>query len=87
MSHEDPLIPAFIPALVVLLCQSEKRKGSPLTRDEVLKIRDEGVCIMVPRSKAAAIAESRGYDDIDPEQAWERWQVAREQLRPLGGED
>lgn len=45
---EEPLIPVFIPALVVLLLDAERRKGSPLTEEEVLHIRDKGVCIVLP---------------------------------------
>ena len=86
MPHEESLIPVFIPPLVTLLFQAEQRKGSPLTRDEVLAIRGGGMCMMMAQSRAAELAERRGYDDIDPQQAWEQWQVAREQLKPLGGE-
>ncbi|HEX8915993.1 MAG TPA: hypothetical protein VF796_26840 [Humisphaera sp.] len=86
MPHEEPLIPVFIPPLLTLLANAEKRKGSPLTRDEVVAIRGGGICMMMAPSRAAAMAKRRGYDDIDPRQAWEQWQVAREQLKPLGGE-
>jgi hypothetical protein len=27
-----------------------------------------------------ALAEKRGYNDIDPEQAWEQWQQVRQEL-------
>ncbi len=82
--NDDPLIPVFIPALVVLLTEAEKAKGFPLTRDEVLEIRDKGVCMMMPRSKDLAMADSRGYDDIEPEFAWEQWQEIRETLTGPG---
>ena len=42
---DDPLVPVFIPALVVLLANKERSKGEPLTREEVLEIRDRGVDI------------------------------------------
>jgi hypothetical protein len=69
----DPLIPVFIPALIVLLAHHEKAKGAALTQDEVLAIRDKGVCIMMPTSKAIALDQSRGYNDIDPQKCWEQW--------------
>jgi hypothetical protein len=77
--NEDPLVPVFMPALVVLLVHEERKKGSPLTRDEVIAIRDRGVCMMVKQSMAIQMAAKRGYD-IDPESAWEEWQVVRTNL-------
>jgi hypothetical protein len=73
----DPLIPVFIPALVVILTHEERAKGSPLTREEVLAIRDRGVCMMLRQSAASEMAAKRGYDDVDPESAWEEWQFVR----------
>ena len=69
----DPLIPVFIPALVVLLVHHEKEKGSPLTEAEVLAIRDNGTCVMMPTSWAIELDRTRGYNDIDPERCWEQW--------------
>lgn len=77
---EEPLIPVFIPALVVLLLDAERRKGSPLTEEEVLHIRDKGVCIVLPVEKVNGLDKTRGYSDLDPERVWEQWQVARDQL-------
>jgi hypothetical protein len=75
--EEDPLIPVFIPALVVLLLQRERAKGSQLTREEVMNIRDKGVCMMMRKSHASKMADSRGYDDLDPDFVWEQWQEVR----------
>jgi hypothetical protein len=74
------VIPVFIPALVVILHHAEKQKGSPLTEEEVLAIRDGGVCIMMAEERAIALDEKRGYNDLDPKQVWEQWQEARSQL-------
>jgi len=73
LSTEDPVIPVFIPALVALLLNAEKLKGSPLTRDQVIAIRDNAVCMMLRASVKAAMEEKRGYRDVDPEQCWEEW--------------
>ena len=77
---EPDLIPVFIPALVALLLRAEQGKGSPLSEREVLDIRDRGACVMLPADKVAAMAEGRGYNDIDPEDAWAGWQRARVEI-------
>ena len=50
MGHSEKLIPMFIPSLASLLLSSEKSKGAALTYEEVIGIRDKGVCMMVPQS-------------------------------------
>jgi hypothetical protein len=69
----------------MLLLHLERDKRSPLTRDEVLKIRDGAPCIMLRESHVAQLAEKRGYPDLDPEFVWEQWQEARLQLNPDAG--
>ena len=62
---ESQLIPVFIPALVVLLVDAERRKGSPLTEQEVLAIRDKGGCVTMPVAQAIALdglKEARALD-------------------------
>jgi hypothetical protein len=87
----DPkLIPVFMPALVVLLVAAERKKGSPLTEDEVLAIRNGGICMMARVEHAIALDEKRGYNDLDPERVWEQWQEARvslQQAAPLAAPD
>lgn len=78
--QDGPLVPTPIPALVAILLNKEREKGSPLTESEVLEIRDNAVCMMLPLSKKQEMEEARGYPDIDPEFAWEHWQEARVQL-------
>ena len=39
-----------VPALVAVLLNKEKEKGSPLTEDEVINIRDGAACIAMPIS-------------------------------------
>lgn len=77
---ESRLIPVFMPALVVLLVRAEEAKGNPLSEQEVLDIRDKGICVMMPAEHYPAITEKRGYDDIDPEHAWAQWQQARVEI-------
>jgi hypothetical protein len=72
-SDDDPLIPFPIPALVDILTIKEREKGEPLTEMEVNEIRDNAVCMMLPKSAAEKMTAARGYSDIDPEFAWEQW--------------
>lgn len=76
----DDLVPSFVPALIAVLLNRENAKGEPLTEQEVLEIRDGAAAMMVPRSMARAMAASRGYDDIDPENVWAVWQRLRTEL-------
>jgi hypothetical protein len=73
----DPLVPVPIPALGVLLLNLEKQKGAPLSEQEVLQARDKAVCMMLPLSKKRLMDEKRGYEDINPENAWSEWQAFR----------
>ena len=76
----DDLVPVFMPALVVLLVHAEDKKGTPLTKDEVHAIRDSGACIMMETIDARKMDDSRGYRDIDPENCWHDWQIARREM-------
>lgn len=80
----DPLVPVPIPPLAVLLLALERQKGAPLTEDEVLDARDNCVCMMLPVSKRDAMAESRGYRDIDPAECWEEWLAFRTSHPDMG---
>jgi hypothetical protein len=77
---EDDLIITPVPALVAVLLAKEKEKGAPLTKEEVEEITDKAACIAMPRHAREKVDEARGYDDIDPEQAWEQWQHVRQDL-------
>jgi uncharacterized protein YegJ (DUF2314 family) len=76
-TDDERLVPVFMPALGPLLIHAEDLKGEPLSHDEVLRIRDEAVCIMMKAEDASQLAESRGYRDIDPENCWFDWQHLR----------
>ena len=69
-----------IPSLVATLLNRERAKGSALTREEVEAITDSAPCVALTPEQRAAVDERRDYDDIDPERAWEDWQVARLEL-------
>lgn len=77
MSSQEPLVPLFMPALIVVLHSAETKKGSPLAEEEVISIRDRAPVIMIERADARSMEEKRGWSDLDPERAWEQWQEAR----------
>jgi hypothetical protein len=77
---EEELFPVPVPALIAVLLNKENEKGAPLTEQEVLDIRDNAVCIMMPVSVITKMEDSRGYPDVDPEFVWEHWQEARIEL-------
>lgn len=79
MSNEE-LVPLFIPALCALLVNMEDKKGSPLDEKEVLALRDDAAVMMVTKEHFEAMAESRGYADIDPKNCWYDWQLLRREL-------
>ncbi|WP_413676534.1 hypothetical protein [Pantoea dispersa] len=67
----------FVPPLITLLLRKESEKGSPLTEDEVNSIRDDATALSLDSETALAMAESRGYRDIDPENCWAEWLAFR----------
>jgi hypothetical protein len=56
----DKLIPVFIPSLGALLLAAENKKGSPLTEQEVLRVRDQASSIMMERKDAVLMTKTRG---------------------------
>ena len=74
------LVPVFTPPLIKLLQQKEKAKGAPLTREEVLEIRNNATMILVKAEEAQKMAHSRGFADLDADRAWEQWQELRKRL-------
>ncbi|MGF1733692.1 hypothetical protein [Photobacterium kasasachensis] len=78
--EEEELVVVPVPALVAVLLNKEKEKGSLLTEDEVLKVLDNADSIVMPRHALEKVEQSRGYIDIDPEHAWEEWKSIRSSL-------
>ncbi|WP_296739451.1 hypothetical protein [Mesorhizobium sp.] len=74
------LIIYISPSLVATLLNRERAKGSPLTEEEVIQIRDSCPAIVLTQEDARRMDESRGYLDIDPEKCWEEWQRVRLEL-------
>lgn len=73
----ERLVLTCVPALVAVLLRAESDKGGPLTQEEVEAIRDNANVVVMPHFAAEEVARARGYDDINPERAWEEWQSVR----------
>lgn len=71
----DNLAFVFMPALVVTLLHAEQRCGQPLTPEQVAEITKSGHCVAMDYRDAQKLERQRGYADLDPELAWEQWQV------------
>jgi hypothetical protein len=71
------LVPVIMPPLVAFLAAMERESGVPLTPAEVAAIVARSPCIAMKLSDATALARSRGYADLEPELAWEQWQLVR----------
>jgi hypothetical protein len=83
MPEEQPLVPVFVPPLASFLAMAERKKGSALTAEEVVSIRDKSPCIMMQAADAAAMSEKRGFVDVNPKNCWADWHRLRVQM--VGG--
>lgn len=73
----DGLVLVFMPSLAVLLGHAEELTGTPLTEEQILRVRDAALAVVTPVDVAAAVEQSRGYTDMDAARPWESWQVIR----------
>jgi hypothetical protein len=73
----DGLAILFFPSLAALLARAEELKGSPLTQEQVVRVRDVAQAVVTRADAAAVTAEQRGYAEVDPLNAWESWQAVR----------
>jgi hypothetical protein len=67
----------LIPALHPILLSLDSKNGKPLTQAQVEAARDGAACMMMEPRDAQKLERSRGYADLDPELAWEQWQLVR----------
>ncbi len=80
MSQNERLHIVPVPSLVATLLHAEQDKGVPLTEAEVLGIRDKCPSVAMTDEVLSKVVARRGYDDINPENAWEEWQAIRPSL-------
>ena len=82
--EDGPQVLVFLNPLCTLFAGAEKQKGSPLTREEVIAIRDGAKCVKMSASQAhkfyASLDSQIPIPRIDPEQCWEQWQELRTTL-------
>ena len=71
-------VPTIVPSLVALLMATERSRGRPLTQSEVEALVSSSTAIAMDPSDVLALERSRGYADIEPELAWEQWQLVRD---------
>jgi hypothetical protein len=76
------LVPTIIPPLVSLLAAAERSRGMPLTKRELEELVASSPAIAMEPRRALAVERSRGYADIEPELAWEQWQIVRQSIEP-----
>jgi hypothetical protein len=74
------LVPTIMPSLVAMLINAERTAGRALSQAEVEEIVSNAPAMMIELEHAIALERSRGYADIEPELAWEQWQIVRETL-------
>jgi hypothetical protein len=72
---DEDLVIVPMPPLISVLLAKRLEKGAELTEAEVLAIRDNAVCMTMRRGHAEALAQKRGFPDVDPEHVWGSWQV------------
>jgi hypothetical protein len=82
MGAEEPLVSVFVPPLVDVLRWAEEAKGSPLTEEDVIAVRDQAVCLTMRQSHAQALESKRGYPDLDPDNVWQEWRAIHSDLMP-----
>jgi hypothetical protein len=83
-TREEGQVKVFLTPLAMLLAAREQQKGAPLTREEVLAVRDRALCTMMTQAQAdtfhAFLDSQAPVPRIDPERCWEEWQAIRQQI-------
>ena len=76
---DEPKVRVYPNPLVGLLDEREKNKGTPLTREEVLSVRDNAEWMEMSQSQAdkfyAALDAQIELPRLDPDRVWEEWQT------------
>jgi hypothetical protein len=78
--NPNKLVFLFMPSLVSTLLANERKNGAPLSQKQVEAIRDSATITVAPPEAAKAVADGRGYQDIDPRHAWREWSAIRAQF-------
>lgn len=70
---QEELIACFMPPLITILEACETEKGSALSDEEILRIRDEAIIMTLSKSKVLKLEKSRGYRDLDSNNICKEW--------------
>ncbi|SHN41025.1 hypothetical protein SAMN05192549_111150 [Duganella sacchari] len=77
-------VKVYLNPLHAMLWAAEKQKGSPLTKIEVLHVRDSTVAIDMTPEQAekfyASLDAQMPIGRLNPERIWEEWKEVRSQL-------
>lgn len=73
--EDEPLLIVPVPSLIATLLAAQDKRRTPLTEEDVLRIRDAAPAIAMPMFAFEEVTHARGYRDIDPDNAWEEWQA------------
>lgn len=78
-------VKVFLNPLLMLLAGAEQKKGKPLTREEVLEIRDNAAFVMMSPEQARKFYSSLdaqvSVHRMNPDRIWEEWQDIRHQVK------
>jgi hypothetical protein len=83
-NSDQKMVTVYLNPLHALLAGAERQKGSPLTEEEVLHVRDTCVSIQMTPEKArifyASLDAQVDVGRMDPDRVWEEWQEIRDKL-------
>lgn len=67
----------LIPSLVSVLHAAETSAGRPLSASEVEAVIAQSAAVAMALKDKIRLERSRGYADLEPDLAWEQWQIIR----------
>jgi hypothetical protein len=80
----EKTVKVYLNPLVMLIAGAERQKGRPLTKAEVLRIRDSAASTQMPVAQArkfyASLDEQMPIPRLNPDKIWEEWQAARDRI-------
>jgi len=79
-SNAPDRVPFFVPRLDVLFTRYETERGTALTKEAALEIRDNACCMMLTVAEAAARPPANP-PYLDPERCWEEWEARKKEAQ------
>ncbi len=82
--EQEKTVKVYLNPLMALLHGAERTKGSYLTQEEVLSIRDNAAFIMMAPEQASVFYRSLdaqvAVHRMNPDRLWEEWQEIRDHV-------